>query len=363
MDKFELMTKLRRSGRDMLIVLATLGLGAIAIWGFIKGREELALEAERERPVKAPQRISLEGGEPVITLDAAAQEQSGLRTVALQQTQYHEQLRAYATVLDLQPLVDLDNSYAVAKAQLKGAQAKLDASSAEFDREEALFKTKTSIVTLDKLQAVEAAFHVDEAALTSAEAQLRTINETAELTWGTVLGRQFGEENPMFARLVQRQDYLIQVTLPPGVLVANPPATASIQLENGARKDIDFISPTTKTNVSIQGMSFFYKVAASSDLLPNMNVLAFLPLETTVDGVVVPGPAVVWWQGQAWVYVRTSPSTFARRAIATDYALPEGGYLVRTFTGGTEVVVQGAQMLLSEEFRAQIQVGEESEGK
>ena len=34
-----------------------------------------------------------------------------------------------------------------------------------------------------------------------------------------------------------------------------------------------------------------------------------------------------------------------------------------SFTGGTEVVVQGAQMLLSEEFRAQIQVGEESEGK
>ena len=47
MDKFELTTKLRRSGRVMLIVLATLGLGAIAIWGFVKGREELALEAER----------------------------------------------------------------------------------------------------------------------------------------------------------------------------------------------------------------------------------------------------------------------------------------------------------------------------
>jgi len=34
-----------------------------------------------------------------------------------------------------------------------------------------------------------------------------------------------------------------------------------------------------------------------------------------------------------------------------------------TFTGGTEVVVQGAQMLLSEEFRAQVQAGEEGTGK
>jgi hypothetical protein len=167
----------------------------------------------------------------------------------------------------------------------------------------------------------------------------------------------------MFARLVQRQDYLVQVTLPPGVLVTIPPPTAAIQLENGQRKDIHFISAATKTNVSIQGVSLLYTVAASSDLLPGMNVLAFLPLDSTVDGVVVPGPAIVWWQGHAWVYVQTGPSTFARRAIATDYLLPEGGFLVRTLTSGTEVVVQGAQMLLSEEFRAQVQVGEGGEQK
>jgi hypothetical protein len=359
MEEPEFATEPRRLTRALLVAVALFGFGALAIWGFIEGREELAREAERERPVKAPQRISLEGGEPVITLDAAAQEQSGLRTVALQQTEYHEQLRAYATVLDLQPIVDLDNSYAVAKAQLKGAQAKLDASSAEFEREEALFKTKTSIVTLDKLQAAEAAFHVDEAALASAEAQLRTVEETAEQSWGPVLGRQLGEDNQEFARLVRRQDYLVQVTLSPGVVVNTPPPTATIQLENGQYKEIHFISPAAKTNVSIQGASFLYTVPASNDLLPGMNVLAFLPVESTVDGVVVPLAAMVWWQGRAWVYVRTGPSTFARRAIETDYPLPEDGYLDRSLTSDTEVVVQGAQMLLSEEFRAQIQVGEE----
>jgi hypothetical protein len=363
MKKAESWPKLRGAVRAFLLVAITAGLGAVAIWGFVEGRQKLAQEAERERPVKAPQRISLECGEPVITLDAAAQEQSGLRTTVLQQTQYHEQLRAYATVLDLQPLVDLDNSDALAKAQLKSAQAKLDASSAEFDRENRLFKTQTSVVTLDKLQAAEATFHTDEAALASAEAQLRTINETAEQTWGAVLGRQLGEENQLFARLVQRQDYLVQVTLPPGVLVTNPPATATIQLENGPQKEVHFISPATKTNPSIQGVSLLYTVAASSDVLPGMNVLALVPVDSTIEGVVVPGPAIVWWQGHAWVYVRTGPSTFARRTIATDYPLPEGGCLVRTLTSGTEVVVQGAQMLLSEEFRAQVQVGEEGEQK
>ena len=363
MEKLEFATKPRRLARALLIAVSILGLGGLAVWSFIEGHAELAREAEREQPIKPPQRVLVEGGETVITLDTATQEQSALRTVALQQTKYPEQLRAYGTVLDLQPLVDLDNSYALAKAQLNGARAKLDASRAEFEREDKLFKTQTSIVTLDKLQAAEATFHTDEAALDSAEAQLRAVTETAEHTWGPVLGGWLGEANPMFARLIQRQDYLVQVTLNPDVRINAPPVTAHIQLENGQQKEIHFISPATKTNVSIQGASLLYTVAASSDLLPGMNVSAFLPLDSTAEGVVVPDPAIVWWQGQAWVYVRTGPSTFARRAIATDYALAEGGYLVRTLTSGTEVVVQGAQMLLSEEFRAQVQAGEEGTGK
>ena len=363
MKTIERSTRLRRLAGTLLLAVAIFGTAYLAIWGFFEGREELAREAERERPVKPPQRVSIEGGEPVITLDGTAQEQSGLRTVTLQQTQYHQQLRAYATVLDLQSLVDLDNSYLVAKAQLKAAQARLDASRAEFEREDKLFETHTSVVTLDKLQAAEANFHTDEAALASAEAQLRTVERTAEHTWGPVLGRQLGEDDQMFARLVQREDYLVQVTLPSDVLVTTPPPTATIQLENGQNKEIHFISPATKTNVAIQGVSLLYIVPASSELLPGMNVLALLPRESTVDGIVVPAPALVWWQGRPWVYVRTGPSTFTRRAIATDNPLPEGGYLDRTLTNGTEVVVQGAQMLLSEEFRAQIQVGEEGQGK
>jgi hypothetical protein len=363
MKKAEGRPKLRGVVRALLLVAVIAGLGAVAIWGFVEGRQELAQEAERERPVKPPQRISIRGNEVVITLDAAAQEQSGVRTAALQQTQYHEQLRAYATVLDLQPLVDLDNSFALAKAQLDSAKAKLDASRAEFEREDKLFKTQTSIVTLDKLQAAESAFHIDEAALASAEAQLRAVEETAQQSWGPVLERQLGEDDQLLARLVRRQNDLVQVTLPPGVPVTTPPPTAAIQLESGQPREIQFVSPATKTDASIQGVSLLYSVLASTDLLPGMNVLALVPTESTVDGVVVPGPAIVWWEGRAWVYIRTSPTTFARRSIATDYPMPDGNFLVRTLSSSTEVVVQGAQLLLSEEFRAQIQVGEEGEGK
>jgi hypothetical protein len=71
MKVLERSTKLRGAIRALLFAVVTLGVGAVVIWGFVEGRKEAEQEADRERPVKSPQRISLEGEEPVITLDAA----------------------------------------------------------------------------------------------------------------------------------------------------------------------------------------------------------------------------------------------------------------------------------------------------
>ena len=54
MKKAEGWPKLRGVVRALLLVAITAGLGAVAIWGFFEGRQELAQEAERERPVKPP---------------------------------------------------------------------------------------------------------------------------------------------------------------------------------------------------------------------------------------------------------------------------------------------------------------------
>ena len=91
-----------------------------------------------------------------------------------------------------------------------------------------------------------------------------------------------------------------------------------------------------------------------------MNVLAFLRTGTTVDGVRVPAAAIVWWQDRAWVYRRANAETFTRIEIATDLPAPGGGYVVKDLPNSAEIVTRGAQLLLSEEFRAQIQVGEDT---
>jgi hypothetical protein len=349
---------LKRFLRGSLVTAIVIGAAGAAVFGFIEGRQEQLGEAERERPVKPPIRVSTENGMATVKVDGATLERSGIETARLSTAPYTVQIRAYGMVLDLARLTDLSNSYTNAEAQLHTVQAKLAASKPAFERAKRLFDNEHS-VSLQVLQSAEAAFRADEAAEGAAESQLRTLRATAYQEWGSALGKSLIERSELITRLIERQDFLVQVTLPPGVIVQEPPSIAAMDRGANLRAPITFISPATRADPRIQSLSVFYTVPASSGVLPGMNVLAFLPAGTAVDGVAIPAEAVIWWQDRAWIYRRTSPEAFVRTQIATELPAPGGGYTVKDLPSDTEIVSRGAQLLLSEEFRAQIQVGED----
>lgn len=332
-----------------------LGVGAVIIWGFLQGRIEAAREAERERPVAAPLRVSIVNGEQVITMDAETLKRSGIETGIPAPAPYQAKVRAYGTVIDLARLTELSNISLNGKAQLQAAQAKLTASKAAFERAQKLNRDQQN-VSAAQLQAAEATFRGDQATLAAADAQLRTLAATALQEMGPVLGKSLLDGSGPATRLIDRQDFLLQITLPPGIAIAQPPPTAFVQIGNGSQVEIRFVSPATRTDPKIQGVSFFYVAAGDSGVLPGMNVLSFLPTGDPIAGAAIPSGAIVWWQDRAWVYRRAGPMTFTRAEIATSLPARDGGAIVKGAPAG-EIVTRGAQMLLSEEFRAQIQVG------
>lgn len=78
-----------------------------------------------------------------------------------------------------------------------------------------------------------------------------------------------------------------------------------------------------------------------------------------VAGALVPDADVVWLDGKAWVYAQRGSEQFIRKEIATDRPSANGWFVEKNVSPGEHVVTQGAQLLLSEEFRSQIQVGED----
>ncbi len=362
----------------VIAAIVAAGVGALLIWGFLEGRGEATAEAQSEQPIKPAVEVSRGNtGTAVITLPPDLQKQADIHVRQPNAAPYQPLLQAYGSVLDLQPFTDLRNTIANAKAQLAIAEAKLAASKAAFQRAQVLHKNGQNFSTA-QLQAAEATYQSDLATVQAGQVQTQNAAANAYQAWGPVLGQSLVEGTALASDLVQHRRVLIQVTLPLGKSLPQPPQTASIETSTGQRVKIAFVSPATRTDPQIQGVSFFYTADAESDALPGMNVIALLPVGKPMPGVGIPASAVVWLQGRAWVYLQTAANTFTRREIPTSEPQPDGGYVVpasgsqpppatvastpdgdvtQGFPPDAPLVLTGAQTLLSQEFSAQIQVG------
>ena len=72
---------------------------------------------------------------------------------------------------------------------------------------------------------------------------------------------------------------------------------------------------------------------------------------------------MVRFLGKAWVYCQLSADRFARREIPATQPTDDGWFVPSGVKVGERVVASGAQLLLSEELKSQIQVGDEAEQK
>lgn len=93
---------------------------------------------------------------------------------------------------------------------------------------------------------------------------------------------------------------------------------------------------------------------------PGAPIVALVPEpRSTVSGVFVPDSAVVQWQGLPWVYVQHGANAYVRTRIDASHPVPGGWITALGVAAGDTIVVQGAQVLLSEEFRSRLSVGED----
>ena len=339
--------------RHVLTLVLAAAIAGLVGWGFLAGRDETARENELDTPVKAPSRVAELDGQSAVKLDAQTLKASGIAVAALAPTPYQDQVRGYGTVLDVTPLTELNNSYTVARAQLVMGQAKLAASKTASDRARGLYRDQQN-VSLAQFQAADAAARADQAAVAATDSQVRTLAATAAQSFGPVIAHALLDGSALVTQLIAQQRFLLQVTLPPGIGLGAPPRTATVQVNDGPPIPVSFVSPATRTDPRIQGVSVLYLVPATSGVLPGMNISVSLPSGNPIDGVTIPPSAIVWWQDRAWIYRQADASTFVRMQIPTNLPAQDGSYVIKSPPGQLHVVTQGAQVLLSEEFRAQL---------
>ncbi len=332
---------------------------AVLSWALIYfARDELrgeTAEAEQEE-IQTASGARVEEGRPLVQLSAQSQAAAGVKVWALTAARSQAAVEVYGAVANLLPLAESRARYFAALAEARAARAALALAESEYRRMELLFRDDRN-VSEQALKSSEARYRGEQARQAAADQMAAGLRDAMRGTWGgTVTGWATNPDSQMMQALLQQRSFLVQLVLPPDL-----PRTAlrerTVLAPAAARErqqSARLVGASPQIDPAFPGDTYFYLVE-SGNLRAGTRLVGRVSLsEASVSGVIVPSAAVVWHAGKAWAYVKDDEQTFARHEISTVEEMDGGWFNATGFGAGEDVVVSGAQLLLSEELKYQI---------
>lgn len=309
-----------------------------------------------EKPAPAPSTRAADGdGGPEVRVSPKVQQAAGLEVRKLESQELQPALPMRGRILELGPLSE-------ARTRLQAALAEENASRAAVERTRAEHRRAVVLYEADRTASQRAVETADaeriaaESRLAEAQGRVAALSQQLRQEWGTEIARwATSPQSPELERLLGGQEVLILMTLAPEHAPPRKPGALDLVLPGipGSERRAVPVSAAPRADPAFPGATFFFR-AGSGGLRAGDQVTGRLVLGgPAAEGVMVPESAVVWYGGMAWAYIQEAPDRFERRAVSTREPIP-GGWFDTTLEAGDPVVVRGAQLLLSEEFRGQI---------
>lgn len=414
---------MNRIVRNTLIAVACLGVGGGIFWSYLAHRDELTAELEGDKPIKNATRVErTSSGETVVKFDVETQQRMDIRTTPLTAVNKHRDVAAYGHLEEDPSLsfilrapvagvvrsrsdrrwpgtgetlgdrtllgvveprlapserISLGDRLLAAKADLESSSSALTAARAALDR--------AKILNADDKNVSDRAVQEAETKLAAEQARAKAAGRTVQLIESSLASTRSAslpleierggqvvevlahpgesvESGQAMVRVSRFDQLLARVDVSAGEPVATSASTATILPLGHETPPLrgQRIALAAAVDPKTQGQPFLFRITnASNTLRPGLAVTAYLESPGTERaGVIVPRSAVVRQSGKAWVYVKTGPDRFNRREAILDEPT-DLGWFTRSLNTGDLIVTTGAQTLFSEEFKSQIQVGDE----
>jgi hypothetical protein len=331
---------------------------AVLSWTLIYfARDELHGEpGGHEDEIETTSAAGIDGGRAVVRVPTESQKASGIATQALKAGSSEAAIEVYGMVMNLQPLAELRGRYLAADAEARALRAAVAAAESEYQRMEMLYRDDRN-VSEQALKSAEARYRTELARRAAAEQGAASIRDAMRSSWGdAITGWATDPDSPMLEALLQQRAFLVQLVLPydlPKSAARGKISVAPAMARENARV-ARFVADSPQVDPGLPGETYFY-VLDGGGFRAGMRVAARVGLGgAPVAGVIVPAQAVVWHAGKAWAYLKQGEQTFARHEVSAAEELEGGWFNAGGFQAGDEVVVSGAQLLLSEELKYQI---------
>ena len=418
---------MNRTLKLLFAVVLAAGLAGLLIFAFIEGRAELARERAREQPIKVPPRISRsQSGDLIVTIDRETQVRIGLKTEAVTKQTVYPEMAAYGRLLEdpstsfvvrapvagvlrrgprewpglgevladgqslgvieprLVPFerVDLAARLTNANGDVAALEATLAASKATYDRTKAL-NADDKNMSDRAVQEAEARVKADEARLHAARKNVAEFEAAAKKEAGQtgpmplvaragevveVIARpsEAVESGQAILRVARFDTMLARVDLPAGEVAGSKISSARITAVGREEQQVrgERVALASIADPRTLGEGYLFRVAGLGGMLrPGAAITAYLQVDGNPGtGFLIPQSAVVRTGGRTWIYRQVAADKYSRQEVTLGNSSTRG-WLVSGVTERDRVVTVGAQLLLSEEQKSQIQILEEAENK
>jgi hypothetical protein len=336
----------------MALVIAVL---ALALMYF--ARDEMGVRSEgKTEAIKTASMASVEEGRAIVRVSAQAQKASGIAVRRLSAGRSEEAVEAYGMVVNVLPLTELRGRYLASAAEAKALRALVAVAETEYRRTEALYRDDRN-ASEQALRNAEARYRSEQARLAAAEQVAANTRDAMRSTWGeTIAGWAVDEDSQVMRALIRQSTFLVQLALPYDLAPAAARAKVRVAPAVAGQRmhPARFVSDSPQVDPAFPGQTMFYLVDGTGFRAGTRLSARIGTGAGPVDGVIVPAAAVVWHAGKAWAYLKEDEQTFARHEVSTNREMDGGWFNTEGFEPDDEVVVSGAQLLLSEEMKSQI---------
>jgi hypothetical protein len=344
----------------LIIVLQALLIIAL-FWVLIfYGKDEYeAYQNSQDEEIESPSRVTENAGINTVSLSPATQQNSGIKTAKVAAASYQGEIKSFGNVVGIDSLIEAKASYLTLKTNANLARAASGQNMQQYQRLKTLNEDDKN-VSDRAVQEALSAVNADKSNITTSDLQLKNLQNSMKLQWGDALAKLALNDKspPHLENLLNRKNVLIQVSLPFSNVTPKAGSSIAVTPLNESSSPIKavYVSPASTSDSNGFGKTFYYSAPAEQLRIGmRVNVEVAHSGNDASSGVIIPSNAVVWYAGTPWAYFKhakdkTGSDQFVRKPISADTEV-EAGWFNQGLDANSEVVVNGSQLLLSEEFK------------
>ena len=296
-----------------------------------------------------------------IQLPTSVEKNSNIQYEKLKQTQTNQKKLNYGIVQNMAPLVSKRTNLARVNHLTNKLKNKIKIEKKHLEALKALNEDNKNISDLT-ISKKEIEISDLENQKNIYEYEKTSILSNIKQEWGPFFVSAVKDKNDLLNRILKNKNQLISLSVTQGNREELPPESIVIipSISNTSEVKASFLSSSPMVNPSIVGKNFFY-YTKNNKLTIGERISAYVSQSNYQQNhLLVPNSSVIWSNGQPWAFIRIkSNGNFERRSLQgmreaengseNGWIVPEGKIKI-----DDEIVTNGAQLLLSEEFKYQI---------